>query len=173
MKTAVFAMGCFWVSSASSGNSTACTRPSSDMPVATHRTPRTKRSAPDERGTPKPSPSSTTRTSSATNDCSRPSGRVTTPPRGCGRATTSVASYRSAIFLDRRVPACARGVVPRDVPERLDAAGFGEITTEVAPLELEAGFSTPSRTPAVPRQEPERLLRCRGTGVSCPIGSPP
>ena len=43
------------------------------------------------------------------------------------------------------------------------------ITTEIA--EAREFYYAEDLPPAVPRQEPRRLLRLGGTGVTCPIGT--
>ncbi len=55
--------------------------------------------------------------------------------------------------------------------ERLDAAGFGEITTEVAPIDLASGFfyAEPYHQQYLAKN-PNGYCGVGGTGVSCPIG---
>ncbi|MGE5210284.1 MAG: peptide-methionine (S)-S-oxide reductase, partial [Acidobacteriota bacterium] len=55
--------------------------------------------------------------------------------------------------------------------ERLEAAGYGEITSEVLPLDLESGFfyAEPYHQQYLAKN-PNGYCGVGGTGVSCPIG---
>ena len=93
----------------------------------------------------------------ATTRCCGCSGRTTIRPRACARATTSVRSTaRRSTFGDAQTARAAEA--SRDAFQAAaHAAGFGEITTEIAPagaLLLRGGLP-----PAVPGQEPVGLLR--------------
>ena len=96
---------------------------------------------------------------SSSRSCSRSSGRATTRPRACGRATTSAPSTARR-STGRRRPAAGRA--------RLEATPTGSRSREPAsarsrPSSAEAGPVLLRRglPPAVPRQEPGRLLRHR------------
>ena len=93
------------------------------------------------------------------------SGRTTTPRRACGRATTSA---RSTARRSTSSPSSAPPPRPRATSTSgcSPTAGYGAITTEIAdagPVLLRRGVP-----PAVPREEPERLLRPRRHGRRLP-----
>ena len=87
------------------------------------------------------------------------SGRTTTRPRGCARATTSARSTgRPSTGRARRSGTPSRRRAPLFGAE-LERAGYGEITDRArrgGAVLLRRGLP-----PAVPREEPERLLRAR------------
>ena len=108
--------------------------------------------------TPRSCSSPTTPRGSPTSSCSRRSGRPTTRPRACARATTWARSYRSIILVADDEQRAAAEASKAMYQERLSAKGYGAITTEIAdrsdvPVLLRRGLP-----PAVPRQEPARLL---------------
>ena len=70
---------------------------------------------------------------SATTSCSRRSGRTTTPRRACARATTRARSTARR-STPRRPAAAAEASLERYQP-MLAAAGYGDITTEIRPVE--------------------------------------
>ena len=100
-----------------------------------------------------------TRGRSATRPCSRPSGRATTRPRACARATTSAPSTARASTPSPPSSAAAAEASRGAYQERLTAAGLGRITTEI--VDAPAVLLRRGLPPAVPRQEPRRLLRHR------------
>ena len=93
---------------------------------------------------------------SATRRCSASSGRATTRPRACARATTSAPSTARPSTRPTRRSSRRPRRSKAMFEERLGSAGYGEITTEIArgPLLLRRGVP-----PAVPGQEPQRVLR--------------
>ena len=104
---------------------------------------------------------------SATSSCSRCSGRTTTRPRACARATTSGTQYRSRHLLRRR-GAAARRPRPAEAmfQEQLAAAGYGDDHDRDRPgRRLLLRRALP---PAVPGQEPGRLLRSGRHGRELP-----
>ena len=113
----------------------------------------------------------------ATRRCCGSSGRATTRPRACARATTSARSTARRSTGTRRSSASAPRPRARCTRSGCSAAGHGEITTEIA----EAGAVLLRRglPPAVPREEPERLLRPRRHRRELPdpaadvVGAPP
>ena len=86
------------------------------------------------------------------------SGRITTRRRECARATTSGPSTARRSCWTPRAHRQAGGLAGA-YAERLRAAGYREITTEIAP----AGHVLLRRglPPAVPAQEPVGVLRAR------------
>ena len=96
---------------------------------------------------------------SPTTSCCACSGRATTRPRACARATTSGTQYRSGIYVTSDAQRQAAEASRDDVPGAADRAATATITTEIvrrARVLLRRGLP-----PAVPREEPERLLRDR------------
>ena len=94
---------------------------------------------------------------SATTPCSRCSGSITTPPRACGRATTWARSTArpSTPTSAAQLEAAERSAAA--FGERLAAAGYGaDHHRDRRGLDLLLRRGLP---PAVPGQEPERLLR--------------
>jgi peptide-methionine (S)-S-oxide reductase len=93
------------------------------------------------------------------------------PTQGMRQGNDIGSQYRSAIFLtdesQRALVESSRAMFQ----ERLDAAGFGEITTEVVPLDLESGFfyAEPYHQQYLAKN-PNGYCGVGGTGVSCPIG---
>ena len=87
------------------------------------------------------------------------SGKTTTRPRACGRATTSARSTAPRSTCTPTPSARPPSVDARATQQALAKAGYRAITTEIArrpALLLRRGLS-----PAVPGQEPGRLLRHR------------
>ena len=95
----------------------------------------------------------------ATRTCCSRSGRPTTRPRACARATTSARSTARRSTRLTTPSASGRGVA-RGLPGGAwRRPGYGEITTEIADAPtvlLRRGLP-----PAVPGEEPRRLLRHR------------
>ncbi len=79
--------------------------------------------------------------------------------------------YRSAIFLtdesQRPIVETSRAMFQ----ERLTAAGYGEITSEVVPVDLDTTFfyAEPYHQQYLAKN-PNGYCGVGGTGVSCPIG---
>ena len=94
-----------------------------------------------------------------TRSCSRRSGRATTRRRACARATTSAPSTAPASTSSTRRSAAPRRPRRRPMTRRLPASGYGadhDRDRRRRPVLLRRGLP-----PAIPRQEPERLLRAR------------
>ena len=117
-----------------SGRRPASTRRPSATPAATRRTRRTRRCAPGAPATPRSCSSCSTPPSSPTSSCSRSSGRTTTRPRACARATTSARSTAASLYTadDEQAAIAERTKVAFGAS--LQDAGYGDITTEIAPL---------------------------------------
>ena len=95
----------------------------------------------------------------ATRSCSASSGRATTPPRACGRATTWAPSTARRSTPTARSSSTRRWPPARPTRRPSPQAGHGAITTEIrgrTGVLLRRGVP-----PAVPGQEPGRLLRPR------------
>ena len=155
--------------SASSGRRPGSTRPPSATRAGSRRTRPTRRRARAAPATPRPCSPCTTLRGRATRRCCGSSGRATTRPRGCGRATTSARSTArrstgttSASGMPRsRRARCSRrellaGGLRRDHDR--DRRGRAVLLRRAVP-------------PAVPRGEPERLLRARRHGRRLPDAS--
>ena len=101
--------------------------------------------------------------------CCASSGRATTRPRACGRATTPGTQYRSAIYWrtpeQRDAAIATRDAYAAALAER----GKGPITTEIA----EAGAYYPAEDyhQQYLHKNPAGYCGIGGTGVSCPIGA--
>ena len=93
-----------------------------------------------------------------TTTCSACSGRTTTRRRACARATTSARSTGRRSTLRRRAGR-GRGASRAMFQAELAQAGYGEITTEI--VEAPDVLLRRGLPPAVPRQEPGRVLRHR------------
>ena len=92
--------------------------------------------------------------------CCGSSGRATTPPRGCARATTWAPSTARRSLV-RRCPARRRGGEPR---HRISRRADGERLRRDHDRDLAKAGAVLLRRglpPAVPGQEPRRLLRPR------------
>ena len=96
------------------------------------------------------------------------SGRATTRRRGCGRATTSARSTaRASTSYDDAQRAAAEA--SRDAYQaRLKEAGFGPITTEIAPAG-EFYFAEDYHQQYLAKN-PDGYCGLGGTGVACPVG---
>ncbi len=101
--------------------------------------------------------------------CSRSSGRTTTRRRACVRATTRARS--TARRSTRPTPAQAHAAeISRGAYQAMLAeAGYGDITTEIAPApELYYAEDYHQQYLA---KNPDGYCGIGGTGVSCPIGA--
>ena len=145
--------------SACSGRPTASTRPRSATPAATRRTRRTRRSAAAAPATPRPCSSSSTRPSSRSTASCACSGRTTTRRRGMRQGNDVGTQYRSAVYwandAQRAAAEASRDMFQAELDARRlrrdhdgDRGGRAVLLRGAVP-------------PAVPRQEPERLLRAR------------
>ena len=100
------------------------------------------------------------RRSSPTSSCSRCSGRTTTPPRGCARATTSARSTAPAIYCHGDEQRRRGGGVTRHVPGGAARRGYGDITTEILPSAGTFYYAEDYHQQYL-AEEPRRLLRPR------------
>ncbi|MCB9665114.1 MAG: peptide-methionine (S)-S-oxide reductase, partial [Alphaproteobacteria bacterium] len=91
------------------------------------------------------------------------------PTQGMRQGGDVGTQYRSAIFTVGEAQAAAARASLRVYQERLTAAGFGEITTEVA----EAGpfYVGEDYHQQYLHKNPDGYCGVGGTGVSCPIGT--
>ena len=93
------------------------------------------------------------------------------PTQGMRQGNDLGTQYRSLLMWRRRGPAGRRRSLPGCLPGATDRGRARHDHDRVptrrrrAPLLLRGGLP-----PAVPGQEPGRLLRTGGTGVSCPVG---
>ena len=93
------------------------------------------------------------------------------PTQGMRQGNDVGSQYRSAIFLtddsQRALVESSRAMFQ----ERLNAAGYGEITTDVEPLDLATDFyyAEPYHQQYLAKN-PNGYCGVGGTGVSCPIG---
>jgi peptide-methionine (S)-S-oxide reductase len=93
------------------------------------------------------------------------------PTQGMRQGNDVGSQYRSAIFVtdpaQRPLIESSRAMFQ----ERLRAAGYGEITSEVEPLDVETGFfyAEPYHQQYLAKN-PNGYCGVGGTGVSCPIG---
>ena len=105
--------------------------------------------------------------SSATSSCSRCSGRTTTRPRACARATTSGTQYRSAIYFTDD----AQREAAESSREMFQGAGRRRLRRDHDRDEpLRRLLLRRAVPPAVPRKNPNGYCGIGGTGVSCPVG---
>jgi peptide-methionine (S)-S-oxide reductase len=93
------------------------------------------------------------------------------PTQGMRQGNDVGSQYRSAIFVaddDQRVRAEASR---ESFQARLTGAGYGEITTEIAPLAVDSEFfyAEPYHQQYLAKN-PNGYCGVGGTGVSCPIG---
>jgi peptide-methionine (S)-S-oxide reductase len=79
--------------------------------------------------------------------------------------------YRSVIFVTDPSQQSVIEASREMFQERLSAAGYGAITSEVLPLDLETGFfyAEPYHQQYLAKN-PNGYCGVGGTGVSCPIG---
>ena len=170
LETAVFGLGCFWGAERGSGRCRASTSTAVGYAGGFTPNPTYEEVCSGRPATPRPCWwSSTRRGRQLRAAAARSSGRATTRPRACARATTSAPSTaRRSTTTDARAAAGRRGVAGHVPGAAARDAGYGEITTEIAPagpVLLRRGLP-----PAVPGQEPDGYCGLGGTGVSCPIG---
>ena len=93
------------------------------------------------------------------------------PTQGMRQGNDVGSQYRSAIFVTDPAQQPLIESSQALFQERLAAAGYGEITSEVLPLDLEAGFfyAEPYHQQYLAKN-PNGYCGVGGTGVSCPIG---
>ena len=97
------------------------------------------------------------------------SGRRTTRPRECARATTSGTQYRSAIYVTSAEQLAAANASKRAYQARLAAAGLGTITTEIRTAP--PFFYAEDYHQQYLAKNPNGYCGLAGTGVSCPVGT--
>ena len=93
------------------------------------------------------------------------------PTQGNRQGNDIGSQYRSVIYVTDE---SQRSVVDASVAmfqERLTAAGYGQITTDIAPIEMATGFfyAEPYHQQYLAKN-PNGYCGIGGTGVSCPIG---
>jgi peptide-methionine (S)-S-oxide reductase len=93
------------------------------------------------------------------------------PTQGMRQGNDIGSQYRSAIFVTDPSQEPLIETSRALFQERLEAAGYGEITSEVLPLDLESGFfyAEPYHQQYLAKN-PNGYCGVGGTGVSCPIG---
>jgi peptide-methionine (S)-S-oxide reductase len=93
------------------------------------------------------------------------------PTQGMRQGNDVGSQYRSAIFVTDPAQQPLIEASKALFQERLSAAGYGEITSDVEPLDLETGFfyAEPYHQQYLAKN-PNGYCGVGGTGVSCPIG---
>jgi peptide-methionine (S)-S-oxide reductase len=92
------------------------------------------------------------------------------PTQGMRQGNDIGTQYRSAIYTQGPEQAAAAKVSRDLFQERLTAAGYGEITTEIAPLG--EFFSAEGYHQQYLYKVPNGYCPVNSTGVSCPVGLP-
>ena len=90
------------------------------------------------------------------------------PTQGMRQGNDMGSQYRSAIYYTSEAQRAAIESSLAMYQQRLSAAGFGEITTEVKPLS-EFYYAEPYHQQYLAKN-PNGYCGIGGTGVSCPIG---
>ena len=90
------------------------------------------------------------------------------PTQGMRQGNDVGTQYRSAIYLTDESQRSAVELSRKMYQERLHEAGFGEITTEIAPLG-EFFYAEPYHQQYLAKN-PNGYCGIGGTGVSCPVG---
>jgi peptide-methionine (S)-S-oxide reductase len=93
------------------------------------------------------------------------------PTQGMRQGNDVGSQYRSTIYYTDPAHLPAIESSRQMFQERLTERGYGEITTEIAPIDLESGFyyAEPSHQQYLAKN-PNGYCGIGGTGVSCPIG---
>ena len=93
------------------------------------------------------------------------------PTQGMRQGNDVGTQYRSAIYLTDESQRAAAEATRDTFQERLRSAGYGEITTEIRPIDVETGFfyAEPYHQQYLAKN-PNGYCGVGGTGVSCPIG---
>jgi peptide-methionine (S)-S-oxide reductase len=93
------------------------------------------------------------------------------PTQGMRQGNDVGSQYRSAIFVTDPSQQALVESSRAMFQERLNAAGYGQITSEVEPLDIETGFyyAEPYHQQYLAKN-PNGYCGVGGTGVSCPIG---
>ena len=92
------------------------------------------------------------------------------PTQGMRQGNDMGTQYRSAIYTDGPDQAEAAELSRKVFQERLTAAGFGEITTEIRPSDGAPFFYAEDYHQQYLHKVPNGYCGLGGTGVSCPIG---
>lgn len=90
------------------------------------------------------------------------------PTQGMRQGNDVGTQYRSAIYVTDERQRAAVDATRDAFQERLRAAGYGDITTEIAPL-VEYFFAEPYHQQYL-EKNPNGYCGIGGTGVSCPVG---
>jgi peptide-methionine (S)-S-oxide reductase len=90
------------------------------------------------------------------------------PTQGMRQGNDMGTQYRSAIYTTDPAQAAAVEVTRATFQERLREAGYGEITTEIAPL-TDFFYAEPYHQQYLAKN-PNGYCGIGGTGVSCPVG---
>jgi peptide-methionine (S)-S-oxide reductase len=93
------------------------------------------------------------------------------PTQGMRQGNDVGSQYRSVIFVTDPAQRPSIESSKAVFQERLNAAGYGEITSEIEPLDVETGFfyAEPYHQQYLAKN-PNGYCGVGGTGVSCPIG---
>ena len=93
------------------------------------------------------------------------------PTQGMRQGNDIGTQYRSAIYLTSPDQQAAVDATRASYQERLAGSGYGEITTEIAPIDLDTQFfyAEPYHQQYLAKN-PNGYCGIGGTGVSCPIG---
>jgi peptide-methionine (S)-S-oxide reductase len=93
------------------------------------------------------------------------------PTQGMRQGNDVGTQYRSAIYLTDESQRDAAEATRAAFAERLRAAGYGEITTEIRPIDPDADFyyAEPYHQQYLAKN-PGGYCGIGGTGVSCPVG---
>jgi peptide-methionine (S)-S-oxide reductase len=92
------------------------------------------------------------------------------PTQGMRQGNDAGTQYRSAIYTDGTDQADAAEASRRMYQERLNEAGFGEITTEIRSADETPFFYAEGYHQQYLSKNPMGYCGIGGTGVSCPIG---
>jgi peptide-methionine (S)-S-oxide reductase len=92
------------------------------------------------------------------------------PTQGMRQGNDVGTQYRSAVYTQGPEQDAAAKVSRDLYQERLTAAGYGEITTEIAPLD--AFYYAEAEHQQYLHKVPNGYCPVHSTGVSCPVGLP-
>jgi peptide-methionine (S)-S-oxide reductase len=92
------------------------------------------------------------------------------PTQGMRQGNDTGTQYRSAIYTDGPDQLAAAELSAKTYQERLTAAGYGEITTEIRSAEDAPFFYAEGYHQQYLSKNPMGYCGIGGTGVSCPIG---
>jgi peptide-methionine (S)-S-oxide reductase len=93
------------------------------------------------------------------------------PTQGMRQGNDVGSQYRSTVYVTSDAQRAAAEASHQMFQERLTASGYGEITTEIAPLDVDAAFyyAEPYHQQYLAKN-PGGYCGIGGTGVSCPVG---